>query len=74
MIIRELIDMGGNTYLKTYSNTHNIIRCDQNGVEYEEAIDLVDTTFTYTETDKVVEYEVSPEDIISVFLEVLNDK
>ena len=36
---------------RTYSDKNVIIRCDQNGKEYEEAVNIESSGYTYTETD-----------------------
>ena len=48
MIHTELIEINGRKLRRTYSDTHKIARA---GVEYDEAIDPVDTDREYTETD-----------------------
>ena len=48
MLYTETVTIGGRQYRRTYSDTHKIAR---DGVEYDEAIDPVDTDRTYTETD-----------------------
>lgn len=48
MIQTETVTIGGRQYRRTYSDTHKIAR---DGVEYDEAIDPVDTDRMYTETD-----------------------
>lgn len=48
MLYTETVTIGGRQYRRTYSDTHKIAR---DGVEYDEAIDPVDTDREYTETD-----------------------
>lgn len=48
---------GVNLYL-TYSNIHHYIIQDQTGAEYEEAIDIENAPYTYTESDKEIENEI----------------
>lgn len=48
MIQTETVTIGGRQYRRTYSDTHKIAR---DGIEYDEAIDPVDTDREYTETD-----------------------
>ncbi len=48
MIHIETITLNGRQYTRTYSDTHYIVR---DGVEYEEAIDPIDSGRTYTESD-----------------------
>ena len=40
---------------RTYSDEGYYIVKDQTGVEYEEAIDVKDAPYTYTESDKKIE-------------------
>lgn len=39
---------------RNYSNINHYIIQDQTGAEYEEAIDVEDAPFTYTESDKEI--------------------
>ena len=48
MLYTETVTIGGRQYRRTYSDTYKIAR---DGVEYDEAIDPVDTDREYTETD-----------------------
>ena len=48
MIQTETVTIGGRQYRRTYSDTYKIAR---DGIEYDEAIDPVDTDREYTETD-----------------------
>lgn len=45
---------GVNLY-RTYSDIHHYIIQDQTGIEYDEAIDIEDSEYTYTESDKIIE-------------------
>ena len=56
MIVREHYKTrtDGVELYKTYSNAGYLIRQAETGVEYDEAIDVDGTTYTYTETDKLV--------------------
>lgn len=47
MIHIETITLNGRRYTRTYSDTHYIMR---DGVEYEEAIDPIDSGRVYTES------------------------
>ena len=40
---------------RTYSDINHYIIQDQTGIEYEEAIDVEDSGFTYTESDREIE-------------------
>lgn len=56
MIKHENIDMNGNNLVKTYSTEG--YRIERDGVEYDEAIDPVDSGRKYTETgNKIKVYE-----------------
>jgi len=48
MLYTETVTIGGRQYRRTYSDTYKIAR---DGVEYDEAVDPVDTDREYTETD-----------------------
>lgn len=48
MIYTEKVTIGGRQYRRTYSDIYKIAR---DGVEYDEAVDPIDTDRTYTETD-----------------------
>ena len=39
---------------RTYSDAGMIIRQNETGAEYAEAVDVTDAPYTYTETDKLV--------------------
>ena len=39
---------------RTYSDAGMMIRQNETGVEYSEAIDVANATYTYTETDKLI--------------------
>ena len=47
MIYTDTIVLNGRQYTRTYSDTHYI---ERDGVEYEEAIDPIDSGRTYTES------------------------
>lgn len=47
MLYTETVTIGGRQYRRTYSDTYKIAR---DGIEYDEAIDPVDTDRKYTET------------------------
>ena len=57
MIIREfyLERPDGLKLYRTYSDIHNYIIQDQTGIEYEDAIDIEDAPYTYTESDREIE-------------------
>ena len=53
MIISEIIFDG--KLIKRYSDAGFFIRQDQTGIDYPEAIDIIDSPYTYTETDIPIE-------------------
>lgn len=60
MIVREYYRTrkdGVNLY-KTYSNEGMYILQNETGIEYEEAIDVENAPYTYSETDKPIPEEV----------------
>ena len=64
MIITEFYetrDDGVNLY-RTYSNTDMRIRQDQTGVVYDDAIDVENSGYTYTETDIPIEEDTADDD------------
>lgn len=61
MIIREFYRTrkdGVNLY-RTYSDSNLIILQNETGIEYEEAIDVENAPYTYSETDKPIPVEPS---------------
>lgn len=60
MIITERVIINGNEFNRTYSSLGYFIERD--GVEYAEAIELLDYTREYNETDKPIEAEATEED------------
>lgn len=53
MLITEEIEINGRKFIHNYSDSNKyVIRND--GVEYEDAIDLPDSGYTYTESDKEI--------------------
>lgn len=60
MLIKEFYrqrEDGVNLY-RNYSDTGYYIIQIETGVEYEEAIDVENASYTYAETDKLIEVEV----------------
>lgn len=51
----EIVEINGRTLQHTYSDTYTLIRND--GVEYVEAYDPVDSGRTYTESENLKESE-----------------
>ena len=58
MIYTDTIVLNGRQYTRTYSDTHYI---ERDGVEYEEAIDPIDSGRVYTETDRPLESDEATE-------------
>lgn len=59
MIVREFYKTrfdGVNLY-RTYSNTNHYIRQRETGAVYSDAIDVENASYTYEETDEVIEQE-----------------
>lgn len=54
MIYTETVEIRGRQFLRTYSDTHKVMR---DGVEYDEAVDPMDSGRTYTETDERIPYD-----------------
>lgn len=56
MIVREHYKTrtDGVELYRTYSDAGYLIRQAETGAEYDEAIDVAGTSYTYTETDKLV--------------------
>lgn len=51
MITQETKTIGGKEFLHTYSDEFYIIQ-NETGIEYEDAMDLMPCSYTYSETDK----------------------
>lgn len=64
MIQTELIAGG----IRRYSDRGMKIRQVETGILYDEAIDLVDATYTYEETDVPAEIETNVDEIIDILL------
>ena len=68
MIVREFYATrrdGADLY-HTYSDAGHVIRQEQTGEEYEDAIDVINAPYTYTETDKRVQDVVGIEDYMEL--------
>lgn len=62
MIIKEFYRQrkdGVNLY-RTYSDKNVLILQNETGIEYEEAIDVENAPYTYSETDKPIEPTEEP--------------
>ena len=53
MIVQTTQEINGVVYAYTYSDSGFMIERD--GVEYSEAVDVTDATYTYTETETPIE-------------------
>ena len=53
MIIQTTKEINGVMYAYTYSDSGFMI--ERNGVEYSEAVDVTDASYTYTETETPIE-------------------
>lgn len=51
MIQQERVIIGGKEFLHTYSNEFYILQ-NETGIEYEDAMDLMPCSYTYSETSK----------------------
>ena len=56
MIITEIVEERPDL-VRRYSDVGFLIRQDQTGDEYSEAVDLITSPFTYTETDIPIDTE-----------------
>lgn len=65
MIYTETITINGKQYMHTYSDTYTLLR---DGVEYEEAIDPVDSGRTYSEST-TLKTDISAEDALKIITE-----
>lgn len=55
MIKRETLVINNKVFIKTYSDTNHYIKQLPTGIIYSEAIDVENTTYTYVETNEVIE-------------------
>ena len=63
MIKREKITRDdGVTLIRTYSTKELKIRQNETGIVYDEAIDVGNGKYTYSETDEKIESEVKEDD------------
>lgn len=63
MIKTETITINGKEFIRTYSDRGFMVERD--GIQYDEAIDPVETNRTYTETETPTETEATEADYIS---------
>lgn len=71
MIIEEYPYNGREDRIRRYSDSGFILRQNETGNEYGEAIDTYPCPYTYTETDISIESEVDPETALNELLEVI---
>lgn len=57
MVITEFYEtrFDGVKLYRTYSDIHHYIIQDQTGIEYEDAVDVEGSPYTYTESDREIE-------------------
>ena len=69
MIVREYFQTrsDGVRLFRTYSDAGYLIRQVDTGAEYDEAIDVDGTTYTYTETETPIEENAGLEDYKTAF-------
>lgn len=60
MIRTENITINGRQLIRTYSDSGYMVERD--GVQYDEAIDPIDTNRVYTETDTLIDSETTDEE------------
>ncbi len=66
MIVQERIE--GRNLIKTYSDSGFLIRQEQTGIEYAEAIDIENSGYTYIETNILTEDDITPEEALNILL------
>lgn len=65
MIYTETVTINGKQYMHTYSDTYTILR---DGVEYDDAMDPVDSGRTYSEST-TFKTDISAEDALKIITE-----
>ena len=66
MIKTETITIGGNQFIRTYSDKGMMIHGGSPEADYSEALDPAELGRTYTETDIPVEGEATAEEIVEI--------
>lgn len=67
MIITETVEINGQQYKKTYSDSGFKVHGGFPEADYDEVIDPIDSGRTYTETDIPIEYdEAEAEEIVNI--------
>lgn len=64
MLITETITDGGRTFVHSYSDAGMLIKQNETGVLYEDAIDITPCPFTYVETDEPIDPDRNPDDAL----------
>lgn len=73
MIVAKIVTINGKTYIRTYSDAGRyLIRED--GVVYEEAVDVENSGHTYTEGDVMPDIEITAEEALKIITEGGNDE
>lgn len=65
MIYTETVTINGKQYMHTYSDSYTLLR---DGVEYDEAIDPVDSGRTYSEST-TLKADISAEEALKIITE-----
>lgn len=68
MIVIEEVEIRNKSYKKTYSDEGYKLRQIETGLIYDEAIDMLESNYTYEEIDELIEEEAIEED----YIEALN--
>lgn len=55
MLKQEIVELYGNQFRKSYSDEGFYILQIETGIEYDIAIDVLTSSYTYKETDKKIE-------------------
>ena len=72
MILVEYLNDG--TLIKHYSDKKVLLLQNETGAKYSDPIDIVPCSYTYTETDELIEdgeKEITGEEFLSMVMEVL---
>lgn len=66
MIVTETLTINGKKFVKTYSDNGRKLIQNETGIEYDEAIDVENAPYTYTESGEDV--ELTAEEALAVIL------
>lgn len=58
MIRTEIIEINGKTFKRTYSDENKYIRKDMTDEIYSEAVDVIGSMNSYSETDDVIKDDI----------------